>query len=481
LSRPFTPAGPAGPARALMRSRLCDYSVRMALRTHPKEILSGPILKTLLKLSIPNIIAMSFHTAFNFVDRLFVSRLGELEFGALGMAFTVQSVLIAIGSGTGIGTASLIARYIGAGKQREANNAAEHTLLIILLLAVLISLCGPLLAPSFFRLLGASEAMLPYILGYINIILYGSFFQLFTMIGNGILRGEGNTVTPMRVMVSGTLINIVLDPVLIFGLGPLPALGVRGAALATVAGRAVSSAILAVALFKGRNIVRLESLRDVRLFRFDTGIIRGIFGVGGPTVVSHLTHSLGLSLLFVIIRPYGDMAKAAFTMGFTYQQIAILPLIGLASGNMTMTGQNYGARNMERIARIFKTALLFSLALISCFSLIFILTRGMLPRIFSSNTEVIRIGKTLLLIFSVGFPPLAGRIMLTGFFQGLGRGFRALFLNLSQMVLFAIPLALLLSRLIGLEGVWTGMVLGNLLSMLLGLVWARRALQGLRA
>jgi putative MATE family efflux protein len=449
----------------------------MALKTRPEQILGGPILRTLLKLSVPTIIAMSFHTAFNFVDRLFVSRLGELEFGALGMAFTVQSVLIAIGSGTGIGTASLIARCIGASRHKEANNAAEHTLLIILLLAALVSLCGPLLAAPFFRLLGASEVMLPYILSYINVILYGSFFQLFTMIGNGILRGEGNTVTPMRVMVAGTLVNIILDPVLIFGLGPLPALGVRGAALATVAGRAVSSVMLAAALFWGDNIVRLK----MRLFRFDATIIRGIFAVGVPTVVSRLTHSLGLSLLFVLIRPYGDMAKAAFTMGFTYQQIAVLPLIGLASGNLTMTGQNFGARNFARIALILKKAMGFSLALMSCFSLVFILARGALPRIFSSNQEVIRIGKTMLLIFSLGFPFLAGRIVLTGFFQGLGKGFRALFLNLAQMVLFAIPLALLLSLVIGLEGVWIGIVLGNVLSVFLGLLWVRNTLRALKA
>jgi putative MATE family efflux protein len=445
------------------------------MKTRPEQILGGPILRTLLKLSIPTIIAMAFHTAFNFVDRLFVSRLGELEFGALGMAFTVQSVLIAIGSGTGIGTASLIARYIGAARHKEANNAAEHTLLIIGLLAAVVSLCGPLLSAPFFRLLGASESMLPYILSYINIILYGSFFQLFTMIGNGILRGEGNTVTPMRVMVAGTLVNILLDPVLIFGLGPIPALGVRGAALATVTGRAVSSVILAAALFGSKNIIRLE----MRSFRFNTAIIRGIFGVGGPTVISQLTHSLGLSLLFVLIRPFGDMAKAAFTMGFTYQQIAILPLIGLASGNMTMTGQNYGARNMQRVASILKKAMVFSLALMSCFSLLFILGRGVFPRVFSSNDEVVRIGGTLIFIFSLGFPALAGRIVLTGFFQGLGKGFRALFLNLAQMVLFAIPLAMLLSALIGLEGVWIGIVLGNVLSVMLGAVWARDTLRTL--
>ncbi len=215
--------------------------MRKTLKTTPAEIVEGKILKTLLKLSVPSILAFTFHTTFNFIDRFFVSRLGEIEFGALGMAFIVQSIILAIGSGTGIGISSLIARFIGAKKIDAANNAAEHTLVIILFLSVLVSGLGPLLTKPLFILLGASEIMLPYILSYINIILYGSIFQFFAMIGNGILRGEGNTVKPMQVMIAGTLVNLILDPILIFGLGPFPALGVRGAAISTVIGRAVSS------------------------------------------------------------------------------------------------------------------------------------------------------------------------------------------------------------------------------------------------
>ena len=438
------------------------------LKTLPKEILEGRILKTLIRLSVPTIIAFSFHTAFNFVDRLFVSRVGELEFGALGMAFTVQSILIAIGSGTGIGTSSLIARFIGAGKRKEANNAAEHTLLIIAALSLLVSIVIPQLTRPFFTLLGASQEMLPHILSYINIIIYGSFFMLFIMIGNGILRGEGNMITPMRVMIIGTLVNILLDPLLIFGIGPFPALGVKGAAIATVTGQAVSSIVLAAALLSKKNIIRL----DIKNFRFKSDYIRGIFGVGGPTIISHLTNSLGLSLLFIIIRPYGDLAKAAFTMGFTYQQIAFLPLLGIAGATLTMTGQNFGARNTERVKAIINRALILSMALMTVFALIFISRIGFFTRVFSSNPEVIKIGKNLLIIFSLGFPFLAGRLIFSSFFQGLGMGFKSLFLSLAQIIIFAIPLAFLLSVLIGLKGVWIGMALGNLLSAFLGFFWA---------
>jgi putative MATE family efflux protein len=442
--------------------------MRKPLRTSPEQIQGGPILPTLLKLSFPAIIAFALHTTYNFVDRFFVSRLGPVEFGALGMAFTVQSVLITIGSGTGIGASSLIARFIGADKKEQADNAAEHTLLIILALSVVFTIAGPLLTRPLFVLLGASEQMLPYTLGYINIILYGSFFQFFAMMGNGILRGEGNTVTPMLVMTVGTLVNIVLDPLLIFGIGPFPALGVQGAALATVIGRAVSCLVLAVSLFGKKNLVVL----NMRTFRYQGAIIRGIFAVGGPTTVGQLSNSLGLMLLFILLRPYGDMAKSAFTLGFTYQQVATLPIIGIAQGTLTMTGQNFGAGKMERVKSVIEKSLLFCVGLMCAFALVMILGRGALVRVFSDVAEVIRIGRTMLMIFAMGFPFLTARFILASYFQGLGKGFAAFVINFSYILLFAMPLALLLSRLIGLEGIWIGIVSGNLLSSVLGAVWA---------
>jgi putative MATE family efflux protein len=442
--------------------------MRKTLRTSPERILGGSILPTLLKLSGPAIIAFIFHTTFNFVDRLFVSRLGPVELGALGMAFTVQSILITIGSGTGIGASSLIARLIGAGKEEQANNAAEHTLLIIIALALITTIFGPRLTRPLFLLLGASGQMLPYILSYINIILYGSFFQFFSMIGNGILRGEGNTVTPMQVMVVGTLVNIALDPLLIFGIGPFPALGVQGAALATVIGRAVSCIVLAASLFGKRNLVVL----NMRAFRYRGAIIGAIFAVGGPTIVGQLSNSLGLSLLFILLRPYGDMAKSAFTLGFTYQQVATLPIIGIAQGTLTMTGQNFGAGRIGRVKSIVGKSLLLCMGIMCAVALIMILGRGALVRVFSDVGEVIRIGKTMLTIFALGFPFLAARFILASFFQGLGRGFAAFVINFSYILIFAMPLALLLSRLIGIEGIWTGIVAGNLLSSILGAVWA---------
>jgi Na+-driven multidrug efflux pump len=210
----------------------------------------------------------------------------------------------------------------------------------------------------------------------------------------------------------------------------------------------------------------------MRAFRYRGAIIGAIFAVGGPTIVGQLSNSLGLSLLFILLRPYGDMAKSAFTLGFTYQQVATLPIIGIAQGTLTMTGQNFGAGRIGRVMSIVGKSLLLCMGVMCAVALIMILGRGALVRVFSDVGEVIRIGKTMLTIFALGFPFLAARFILASFFQGLGRGFAAFVINFSYILIFAMPLALLLSRLIGIEGIWTGIVAGNLLSSILGAVWA---------
>jgi putative MATE family efflux protein len=449
---------------------------RNTLKTTPQEILEGPILKTLVRLSVPTILAFIFHTGFNFVDRFWVSRLGEIQFGAVGMAFTVQMTMIAIGSGLGIGTSSLIARLIGAKKVEHANRAADQALFLVVLLFSIFTIGGPFFTEFFFELLGTSKQMLPYTLGYINIILYGSLFQFFSMISNGILRGEGDTITPMRVMIFGTVVNIILDPFLIFGIGPFPEMGVQGAALATITARAMSCGILISSYISRKNIVK----PTFRIFDLKQELLKGIIVVGGPAMIGNLLHPIGMSLMFFLLKPYGDASKAALTMGLTYQQLAILPIIGIAAGTLTMAGQNYGAKKPHRIRSLFVKANILSIGILSGVTLLFILGSGILVRVFSKSPEVVSIGKMLLIISSLGFPFIGSRIVNSNLFQGLGMGIKALVLNTGQVVLLSFPLAWLLSRWIGLNGIWWGMTIGIFIAALIGMLWVWITLRKLK-
>ena len=441
--------------------------MKKSLKTTPQEILEGPILLTLIRLAIPTIIAFIFHTGFNFVDRFFVSRLGEIQFGALGMAFSVQMTVIAIGSGLGIGSSSLIARYIGAKKYDQANRAADQVLLLILVCSGVTTFGGLWILKPLFRLLGASEQMRPYILEYLQVILIGALFQFFSMLGNGVLRGEGNTVTPMRAMITGTLVNILLDPLCIFGLGPFPALGVRGAAIATVVARITSCLVIIHAFLSQTNIVK----PTYRFYQVELKLLRGIFAVGGPAVVGNLVHPIGMSLLFFLLKPYGDASKAALTMGLTYQQVAILPIIGIGAATLTMAGQNYGAEHFQRIRTLNVKAVLFTISVLSSVTLLFILFSEPFAHVFSDSVDVITIGRTLLIITSLGFPTIGMRLIYASLFQGLGMGVKALILNMGQLVFFSFPLAWLLSQWFGLIGIWWGMTAGVFITAAIGCFW----------
>ncbi len=448
------------------------------------QILNGNIQKILIKLSIPTIIAFVFHMGFNFIDRLFVSQLGDIQLGALGMAFIVQSIIIAVGTGIGIGTGSLIARYIGAKKLEDANKASVHSIIIVSVVSLLFTIIGILFIKSFFMLLGASDTMMPYLLEYANIIIVSSAFTFFSMAVNGMLRGEGNMVTPMIAMVSGTIANIILDPIFIFGLGPIPAMGIQGAAIATVLGRVVIAGISLFVFLNKKNIIKPH----FKGFKYNFIYLKGIFTVGGPTIISRLFHALGLSLIFILLKQYGDPAKAAYTIGFTYQQLAFLPIIGMSSSVITMTGQNFGAKNYMRIKEIIKRALLLAISMVSVFSIIYILANETLISIFIKNVELIsfnvidyvtaivrnqitlNIGKNLLLIVSLGFPFVSILFFLISAMQGIGMGTKALIINFLQIVSFTI-FAWIISIWFGLNGIWIGISAGYVVASIFSYFW----------
>ncbi|RMG61071.1 MAG: MATE family efflux transporter, partial [Calditrichaeota bacterium] len=210
---------------------------------------SGPIVPQMLKLAAPMIVAFAFSTSYNFVDRYFVSRLGDLATAAVGMAFLVQLVLISLGSGIGAGINSFISRNLGAGKKEEALKATIHAWLMAIGIGVLFGGIGLLIQRPLFHALGASEPVLALVTNYLTIIFLFAPLILLLMFTNSVFQGWGNTVFPMIFMLTGTISNLVLDPLLIFGLGPFPRLEMQGAALATGLGRVLALSIAVVVLF----------------------------------------------------------------------------------------------------------------------------------------------------------------------------------------------------------------------------------------
>jgi len=434
-----------------------------------ESILAGPIIRTLFRLGLPMMVAYGSQTLFNFVDRYFVARLGHVQVGALGMSFILIGVIFAFSVGIGMGTTSLISRSYGAAAYRDVKLAVMHACYLGTLLYLLLLMIGDNGVRWLFRLLGSSEDMLPYICEYTDVMLVGSVFIVGSLIGSGILRGIGDTVSIMKAMLIGNVLNVALDPLLIFGWGPFPALGIRGAALATIFARAIAFALMFYYITRHR-----EALRPSRQhLSINFPIIKAVMNIGFPKTLGMLLINVSMGILFVLMKPYGDIYKSAHTIVFAYLQITFMFIIGLSGAALPMIGQNYGAGQHERMQRIFRlAAVIFSC--FSCFmACLFILFRAPLIGLFSNSRQLNEIGSHILVVIALGSTVLGLRVLVVNTFGALGMGRNVLIVNFLQTIGGILPFALLFRWLIGVYGIWWGITVGNVLVTALSYVWLK--------
>ncbi len=436
-------------------------------RISEQQLLEGPITPVLIKLAIPLIIAFGFQTSYNFLDRFFVSKLGDVATAAIGMAFTVQLFIIAIGAGVGVGINSFIARSLGAGNKAAAEQTALHAFVLALGLGVSISLGGWLLQEFLFHAMGAEGQLLQYILDYLTIIFAFTPIVLLGMFTNNIFRGWGDTIYPMVFMVTGMGLNIVLDPLLIFGLGPFPALGIRGAAWATGISRSIALGLALLVMFGKHQPTRLSFKR----LRFSTKITKGIFQVGLPSSLSQLLSSITMGLLFFFLKPFGEAAKAAYTIVFTYDMVAFLPVLGIAQSVTILTGHNFGAHKLKRVKAVLRSGIQTAVLLMGIVAALVFTFPVTFAGVFARSRAVLEITVQALRILSPGYIFYGFYLISTASFQGLGMGRQYLIANIARLYAFQVPLVFLLSLSIGLTGVWLGLLLGNALSAIATLWW----------
>ncbi|OYT54862.1 MAG: hypothetical protein B6U72_01245 [Candidatus Altiarchaeales archaeon ex4484_2] len=434
-----------------------------------EDLTEGGVVETLVKTSWPMVVAFFLHSTFNLADAFFVGKISAEALAAVSISFPMLFLIISLGSGIGVGVTSVVARFIGAKAQKRADNASEHGLLAAFFLGLFLSLAGILAAPFLFDLMGASGSLKIMALDYINILLAFAPLTLLSFVGNSILRGEGDMLTPMKVMGSAAILNIILDPVLIFWAG----LGVQGAALATAFSRVYALIFVLYYVHSGRAWVKL----DFRNFGFDFEYIRRIFSVGIPSALSNISLSVGMFMLTIIVGFFGTDALAAFGVGFRLDSLAILPGLGVSIALVSIVGQNIGAGKVERARSFTLKAGVMSSAFMSLFGVVFYLFAPEITSIFNSEPLVIEYGASMLRILPLSYIVLGVVFSITGAFLGSGRAPLALLINCSRSILFAVPAAYLLAVKFGfgLEGVWWGIVTGSFASVLVSLVLFRYA------
>lgn len=432
-----------------------------------KDMTKGSISWNIISLALPMMLAFLLHTGFNIVDTIFVGRISALALAAISITFPVIFLIIALASGVGIGVTSLIARLLGSKRKEEANNAAEHALLLAVILGIIFTIAGLTLSKPLFILIGATEEMMPLILKYVYIIFGGSFFMFFAFMANSILRGEGDMKTPMKIMMLSTVINIILDPLLIFGIGFFPKMGIGGAALATVIARSIAAFYAMGYLLKGNAHIKL----DFKHFKFRFKIIKDILSVGVPASLSQTVMSLGMFFMMKIVSLFGPFAIAAYGLASRLDMIALLPAIGISTAVITIVGQNVGAKNFKRAEKTTWTATLMAIIFMEVIGIILFLFPEFWISMFNKNSEIIAYGSSYIRIVSLLYMLIGVGIIISSAFQGAGKGYPSLILSVLRLFILSVPLAYFLSKIYGVVGIWLGIAVSIIVTAVVAAIW----------
>lgn len=432
-----------------------------------------PIAKLLIKLSIPSILSMMIQALYNVVDSIWVAKLSNNALAALSLAFPIQMVLIAVAVGTGIGASSLISRLLGGGKEERASIAAEHVLLLAVFYGIIMALGGLLFSKGLIGIFTDDIELIELGSKYIKIILVGSTAMFIPMIANNILRAEGNTLIPMISMLIGSIINIVLDPLLIFGYGFFPELGIEGAAVATVVSRILSGIFIISILLFGKHQINV----NFKKFKFDFSIVKKIYLVGLPAMTIQLLASLMMFGLNKILGGYGPNAISTIGIYFRLQSFVFMPVFGLNQGYMPIIGYNYGHNNPDRIKKTMKLGFVIAFSFTALGFLIFQLYPTQLIKLFKPSPELLSMATHALKTISIAFPIIGPAIIGSTTFQAFGKGVPSLILSFSRQIILLLPLAYIFSKLGGLDLIWYSFPISEGIAAVLLVVWLRKALK----
>ena len=446
-----------------------------------KRILTdGPIARSLLALAWPVMLSNLFQTIYNFVDTLWLGRLGKVAVAAPTIAFPLVFLMISIGFGVTIAGTALVAQYTGARRHEEANHAAGQVFSFTAMASVLLAVVGFAAARPIIVLMGADADLIGPASSYLRIIYAGipTMFGMFVV--TALLNGVGDTVTPMKLMGVSTALNILLDPFLIFGWGPFPAWGVAGAAVATVVSRGVIALFGIYLLFTGRLGLHIRP-HHLRL-HWET--VKHIIGIGLPSALGQSGTALGFAVMTGILARFGTAVVSAFGIGNRFISIALMPAMGLGQATATMVGQNLGAEKPHRAARSAWTGIGISSTILIVAAIVSYLLRTDLVRIFIDDAEVIALGTRMLTLVSIAFPFMGIIQVVIGTYQGSGHTLYSMSFSLFRLWALRIPLVYVLgfSLKLGPDGVWWAMFISNAttagLSLLVFLTgnWKRRVI-----
>jgi putative MATE family efflux protein len=426
--------------------------------------------KLLLSLSLPGIASLVTMALYNIIDTFWVARLGHEAIAALTIVLPYSGLIMAVGVGTGIGVSSLVSRRFGAGETEVTNHIGGQIFPLTLVFGGLFMLLAVGFPDAILKICGATPDIMDFGRQYLTIIGFGGIFVFFGMVASELLRGSGDAVPPMIFMITAAVLNIALDPLLIFGLWIFPEMGVGGAALATVIAQGTGAGLGFFYIVARKSSYRI-SLAHVRP---DFSIIKDIYRVGLPSMLTEITESATFIFLNNVLAGYGSMAIAAIGIIIRVVDFAFMPIIGVAEGLLPIVGYNFGARIWKRLWGAVKIATLGLAVFMGLATLVLELLAPQLIGIFSREPVMLEMAVPAMRLIIVMLPIVGVVILFVTTFQGLGKGREVLLLSLARQLIFFLPALFILPRFMDLNGVWLALPISDFCGFLVSGSWLWR-------
>jgi len=421
-----------------------------------------PIKPLIIKMSLPMIISMCIQSLYNIVDSIFVAQYSQDGLTAVSLSFPVQTLIIAFAVGTGVGMNSLMSRRLGEKRFQEASTTAANGIFLMILSSLVFLLFGLTLSKPFFRLFTDSASILEMGTSYVSICTIFSLGVFMQIACERIMQASGKTIYSMGMQLCGTIVNIILDPILIFGWFGLPSMGVAGAAIATVIGQWS-------AMLLGLWMVHKKS-RDIRVsfkgFKPDGQIIRSIYKVGFPSILMQALDAIMTFGMNKVLIAFSETAVSVYGVYFKLQSFVFMPIFGLNNGVISIMAYNYGAKKADRLMQAWKFAAFCAFSFMCLGLLLFQLFPEQMLLLFNDTTsDMLSIGGVAIRILSLCFPFAAFVVVNSTLFQAVGNGVMSLLVAIIRQ-LIVLPIGYLLGQLVGLDGVWYSFPLASVLAML---------------
>ena len=425
-----------------------------------------PINKLLISMSLPMMISMLVQALYNVVDSIFVSQISENALTAVSLAFPVQNFMIAVGVGTGVGINALLSRSLGEKKFEQANKVANNGVFLAVLSYIAVLILGIIFSRRFFQWQTDIKDIVDGGYSYLIIVTTCSFGMYGQIVFEKLMQSTGKTIFSMTTQLTGAIVNIVLDPILIFGLFGFPKLGISGAAIATVIGQ-----ICGMSLGIYLNTTKNKEIKvEVKNFRPSLRTIKEIYAVGIPSIIMASIGSVMTFGLNKILLVFSSTATAVFGVYFKLQSFIFMPVFGINNGMVPIIAYNYGARNKDRLMKTVKISIMYGISIMLIGLVIFQVFPKELLSLFNASDKMISIGVPALRTISISFLFAGYCIVVSSMFQALGNGVMSMIVSLVRQLIVLLPVAYLLSKSGNLNMVWWAYPIAEIASVCLSVI-----------